>query len=155
MKRILSCIVVALSFLTITNNVLAQTCASLDPSGFRNFGTTFASGVCSQVSQTIRYQFGFNVPTPAAPTTMQLAFDWGDGSPLTVLALANSVLSYDVTRAHSFPVDSDCEYLVRASIFVNGSSCPATQQQLLVAEARATNDALQLATQLGISAITG
>ncbi len=131
MKRILSCVVVALSLFAISNETIAQTCFDLNPSGVKNMGTTLTTGVCSQVSQTIRYQFSFSSPTPATGT-IQVLFSWGDGSANTVVGVANNAMSYDVSQSHTFPVNSDCEYLVRAAIFVQGTACPATQQQLLV-----------------------
>lgn len=130
MMRYLSCIVFALSILS-ASHTFSQTCFDLNPSGVKFFGTTFSSGQCSQVSQDIRYQFSFSSPTPAIGT-LQLVFSWGDGSGNTVVGLANNAMSYDIIQNHVFPLNSDCEYLVRASIFVQGTSCPVTQQQLLV-----------------------
>jgi gliding motility-associated-like protein len=120
-----------LCFALVGSGAFAQSCFDLNPSGVKFFGTTFSSGQCSQVTQNIRYQFSFSTPTPATGT-IQLLFSWGDGSGNTVVGLPNNVLSYDVTQGHAFPVNSDCEYLVRAAIFVQGAACPSTQQQVLV-----------------------
>ncbi|HAC23470.1 MAG TPA: hypothetical protein DCE81_00980 [Cytophagales bacterium] len=112
-----------------------QSCFDLNPSGVRFFGTASSTGTCSPVTQTIRYQFEFSTPTPATGT-IQLLFSWGDGTPNTFFTVPNNVLGYDYAVPHDFPTNSDCEYLVQASLFVNGAVCTATNQQTLVSSFR-------------------
>lgn len=127
-----------LFFALISSTTFAQSCFDLTFSGVRSFGTTSqtstgAAPACSQVTPTIRYLYNLSSNTLPAGTTVQVLFSWGDGSPNGVVGpLPFNALSYDVSLSHQFPLNSDCEYLVRASIFINGSVCPATQQQTLI-----------------------
>ncbi|MCO5272397.1 MAG: hypothetical protein M9954_12125, partial [Cyclobacteriaceae bacterium] len=59
-------------------------------------------------------------------------FNWGDGTSETVVTLASGSTTYNVTRVHAFPSNSDCEYQVRIYMRVNGSFCANTQQTQIV-----------------------
>lgn len=121
-----------LSFLVcifLSSAVYSQ-CALLPPIVSQG-SDKFPNGLCSPVSVNVEYRITFAAPTPAA--TYNLLFDWGDGSPLTIVGLPSGQASYTILRNHVYPVNSDCEYRVSMAISVNNLGlCPTTRQQQII-----------------------
>lgn len=93
-------------------------------------------GFCAPVGVSIKYDVTFLNPVPTG--TLELVVDWGDGGAQTVVGqTANgAVRVYSANVPHTFPVDSDCEFLVVMTMRYNGVLCPNTRQQQKIASWR-------------------
>jgi gliding motility-associated-like protein len=101
-------------------------CSSLPP--VNRASSASQDKFCSPVLATIQYGIGFgSINLPAGPT-YDLIFFWGDGTSDPPVVIAPGSSSYNFTRTHSYPVDSDCEYRVRIVMRVNGEFCLNTEQ---------------------------
>jgi gliding motility-associated-like protein len=86
----------------------------------------FPVGLCSPVNANVTYGITFTSPVNAGK--LELIYDWGDGSTADVITLPAGQATYNASRSHNFPVESDCEYFVVMTIRLNGALCTATRQ---------------------------
>jgi hypothetical protein len=115
--------------------VFAQ-CVGLPP--VSSLGSNkFPVGLCAPVNANVTYNVSFTSPVPAG--TLELVYDWGDGSAPEVITLATGGTVYSAARTHSFPADSDCEYPVVITIRYNGNFCTTTRQLQKIASWRTDN----------------
>ncbi len=110
----------------------------------------FPAGFCSPVSARVTYNVGFLSPVPAG--SVDIYIDWGDGTTSTI-PQAQGQTSYSADVTHTFPVNSDCEFVVVMTIKYKGSLCPITRQVQRIASWR-TDDFNGGKVQL-ISPVTG
>ena len=84
--------------------------------------------LCSSVNADLFYNIGFDAPLP--PGTYNVLFFWGDGTVTDILPITADgiALNYNVSLNHTYPVNSDCEYLTQIVIFQNGFICFSTYQ---------------------------
>ncbi|HNG42699.1 MAG TPA: hypothetical protein PK203_13390, partial [Cyclobacteriaceae bacterium] len=110
---------------TTYQSALAQ-CASLPPVSSIS-STKTPNRLCSPVTADLTYSvtFAFAMPAVIGP---QLLFEWGDGTPTTIINLTAGSTTYSFTRTHVFPTNSDCEYQVRMYVRTNGVPCASTIQ---------------------------
>ena len=85
------------------------------------------ASLCAPVTSDVSYTITFASALPAGPI-YRLFFRWGDGKPDDLVVLASGSTTYNVTRNHPFPLNSDCEYEVEIIMSVSGTYCTATQQ---------------------------
>lgn len=83
-------------------------------------------GICAPVNANVTYSISFVAPVPAG--ALELLYDWGDGTTPEVLSLASGGKSYNASRLHTFPAESDCEYYVTIGIRYKGQMCTSTTQ---------------------------
>ncbi|CAN5261349.1 hypothetical protein BH09BAC3_BH09BAC3_22840 [soil metagenome] len=85
------------------------------------------NSICSTVNSDLLYSVRFFTPT--GPQDLRVYFFWGDGTAPDDVAIPNGQTTYtNITANHTFPANSDCEYLVQMVIFYNGLPCPSTYQ---------------------------
>lgn len=83
-------------------------------------------GLCSPVNASLTYNVQFAFPVPEG--TLELVYDWGDGTPNEVVPWTSGGKVYQAERLHDFPEDSDCEYIVTMTIRYKGKVCTNTRQ---------------------------
>ncbi len=110
---------------TSYQSVLAQ-CASLPPQVSVS-STKAVTKFCSPAQADLTYSITFLSPLPAV-IGPQLLFEWGDGTPTTIINLTPGSTTYTFVRNHIFPANSDCEYQVRMYVRTNGVPCASTIQ---------------------------
>ncbi len=86
----------------------------------------FPVGLCAPVNANVTYNVTFTSAVPAG--TLELVYNWNDGSALEVIPLAAGTTTYSASRIHNFPAESDCEYIVTMTIRYNGVLCTTTRQ---------------------------
>lgn len=86
----------------------------------------FPAGLCAPVDANVTYTIAFASAIPSG--NLEVMYDWGDGSSPEVLPLAAGAKSYNVSRTHRYPVDSDCEYAVSVVMRYRGKVCTNTLQ---------------------------
>jgi gliding motility-associated-like protein len=86
----------------------------------------FPVGLCAPVQANVTYTVSFTSPVPAGK--LELIYDWGDGSPQTVVPLTAGSKTYNASETHTFPEESDCEYDVVITMRYNGELCTKTNQ---------------------------
>jgi gliding motility-associated-like protein len=138
----------ALIFFTGIHETKAQ-CVGL-PTVSSLGSNKFPAGFCSPVNARVTYNVGFLTAVPAG--TISIYIDWGDGTNSTI-AQAQGQTSYSADVTHTFPVESDCEFVVVMTIRYKGSLCPITRQVQRIASWR-TDDHNGGKVQL-ISPVTG
>lgn len=84
------------------------------------------AGKCSPVSANLIYDVTFDSPVTIG--TLELVFNWGDGSNPTRIPFAVGTNTYTTAQLHDFPQDSDCEFVVEMIMSYNGVPCPSTRQ---------------------------
>lgn len=126
MKRLFPIILLLVSILSSSYNKVIAQCASL-PNILSLGSNKLPNRLCSQVTADLTYSVTFDAPMPAV-IAPQLLFEWGDGTPTTIVNLVAGSASYSFTRTHAFPVNSDCEYQVRMYIRTNNIPCASTIQ---------------------------
>ncbi|HEY9044559.1 MAG TPA: gliding motility-associated C-terminal domain-containing protein [Ohtaekwangia sp.] len=93
----------------------------------------FPAGFCSPVSARVTYNVGFLSAVPAG--SVDIYIDWGDGTNSTIPQTPGQT-SYSADVTHTFPVNSDCEFVVVMTIKYKGSLCPITRQVQRIASWR-------------------
>src|SRR5690349_17550227 len=86
----------------------------------------FPTGLCAPVQANVTYTVAF--VSPVTSGSLEVIYDWGDGTPAEIVALTTGSKSYNAARTHTYPVDSDCEYFVTMSVWYNGKVCTNTIQ---------------------------
>lgn len=86
----------------------------------------FPVGLCSPVQANVTYAIGFTTQVPAG--TLELVYNWGDGSAPESVPLPTGLKTYNASRTHNYPAESDCEYLVTMSLRYRGTVCTSTYQ---------------------------
>lgn len=94
----------------------------------------FPVGLCAPVNANVTYNISFITPVSAG--NLELVYNWGDGSPDEVLMLPAGQATYNASRTHNFPAESDCEYFVTITMRLNGISCTNTRQVQKIASWR-------------------
>lgn len=125
MRLFLTSAFLAILIVHAQNTALAQ-CGSL-PAIVTLGSDKLPNSLCSPVTADLNYRITFASPMPAV-IAPQLLFEWGDGTPTTIVNLTPGATVYNITRAHSFPTNSDCEYQVRMFIRTNNIPCSNTVQ---------------------------
>ncbi|MFD0999462.1 gliding motility-associated C-terminal domain-containing protein [Ohtaekwangia kribbensis] len=97
----------------------------------------FPVGLCAPVNANVTYNVSFTSPVPAG--TLELIYDWSDGSPQEVIPLVTGNTQYSAARTHTFPAESDCEYPVVITLRYNGVLCTNTRQLQKIASWRTDN----------------
>lgn len=121
--------IIITSLISFQKSAFSQ-CAVLPPV-LSQGSNKFPNGLCSPVTADLQYQITF-ASALVAGSTYRLTYEWGDGTPNTVVILPAGQASYNVTQNHPFPVASDCEYRVLMTISVNGAACINTRQQQII-----------------------
>jgi gliding motility-associated-like protein len=94
----------------------------------------FPVGLCAPVNANVTYNVSFTSAVPSG--TLELVYDWGDGSAQEVITLSAGDTKYQASRFHNFPSESDCEYQVAITMRYNGKFCTATRQLQKIASWR-------------------
>src|SRR5690606_4708685 len=93
-------------FSTSISELQAQVCSGF-PSILALGSNKTPNGLCSPVNATLSYNVTFASPVPAG--TFQIEYNWNDGN-VETFNLATNQTTYNHSRAHPFPLDSDCEF---------------------------------------------
>jgi gliding motility-associated-like protein len=117
---------------TVVNHDALAQCVGL-PTVSSLGSNKFPAGFCSPVSARVTYNVGFLTPVPAG--AVDIYIDWGDGKN-SILPQAQGQTSYSADVTHTFPVDSDCEFVVVMTLRYKGSLCPITRQVQRIASWR-------------------
>jgi hypothetical protein len=115
--------VFALSFFTFSKGY--GQCVGLPPVSALGSNKIPVS-LCAPVNAELIYNLQF--ASPVQDGTLELIYDWGDGSPTEIVALDAGAKTYSVERTHDFPQESGCEYIVTMHIRYNGIVCSNTRQ---------------------------
>lgn len=124
-------VVTALTPSVVTFHAKAQ-CVGL-PTVSSLGSNKFPAGFCSPVSARVTYNVGFLSAVP--PGAVDIYIDWGDGKN-SILPQAQGQTAYSADVTHTFPVDSDCEFVVVMTLRYKGSLCPITRQVQRIASWR-------------------
>ena len=133
--RLLLSFIFVVAWFIPTSRVHAQ-CQGLPPVAALG-SNKFPVGLCAPVNANVTYAVTFTSPVPAG--TLELVYDWGDGTAAEVIPLTTGDTKYQAARTHSFPVNSDCEYPVVITIRYNGKYCTTTRQLQKIASWRTDN----------------
>ncbi len=82
--------------------------------------------LCAPVNANLIYTAQFASPVNGG--TLELVYDWGDGSATEAVPLLTGGKSYSNERTHDFPRESNCEYIVEMTMRYNGVVCTNTRQ---------------------------
>ncbi|HYG17355.1 MAG TPA: hypothetical protein VD816_00435, partial [Ohtaekwangia sp.] len=88
-------------------------------------------GLCAPVDASLTYNIIFT--SPVTNGTLELVYNWGDGTPDTVVPFTIGDKKYSSALDHNFPTESDCEYVVAMTMRYNGVICTNTRQTQKVA----------------------
>lgn len=116
---------VVFCFLSAASNRLLAQCVGL-PTVATLGSNKVPAGFCSPVKANVSYNVSFLSPVPAGGT-IAVFIDWGDGTTQTINKTTGQT-SYTVNEEHTFPENSDCEFLVTISLRYNGQLCANTRQ---------------------------
>jgi hypothetical protein len=116
---------ISLSLLMISIGLKSQDCSILSKAN-----NILPDKLCSPV--TVRWQVSYTGVTNSG-TSVQIQFDWDDGSTQTVAALSSGEGLYQATSNHTYTSNGDkCNYHPKATLVVNGVLCSSSTQQQIV-----------------------
>ncbi len=93
--------------------------------------------LCAPVNANLIYTAQF--ASPVNDGTLELVYDWGDGSAMEAVPLTVGGKSYRNERTHDFPTQSNCEYIVEMTMRYNGVLCTNTRQIQKISSWRTDN----------------
>lgn len=84
--------------------------------------------LCAAVNADLFYSIRFQTALPTT-STYQVYFFWGDGQPPDFVTIPGGLTTYtNITANHTYPANSDCEYLTQMIIYRDGLPCLSTYQ---------------------------
>jgi len=116
---------ISLSLIMISIGLKSQDCSILSKAN-----NILPDKLCSPV--TVRWQVSYTGVINSG-SSVQIQFDWDDGSAQTVTALSSGEGLYQATSNHTYTSNGDkCNYRPKATLVVNGVLCTSSTQQQIV-----------------------